>query len=90
MKRINANGYERISKAAAFKLFCAGEALRVAPCKYRPDNQCILSDLTKDGMRSLGYDITSDDVLFDRFVNDYTYYNCNYEVGYYLAFYIKR
>ena len=75
----------RITKKEARKLFSGGVKFIIVPCKCRPYNY--------NG--SLGYTACIVDPLempdkykcFDTFVNEFEYYNCNPELGYYAAFY---
>lgn len=74
----NNNNYkcwERISKKQARNLYNKGVSLVVAPCRVHPFG--IMGRL--EVKNSLGYD-------FDKWVNEFEYYNCNYECGYYAAF----
>ena len=34
--------------------------------------------------------ITENDYTFDKYINAYEYYNCDYERGYYATFYIQK
>lgn len=92
MNAIETNGYKRISKHEAIKHFTNDETIRIVPCKYRPDNQWITFDFNRkqweaqnmeSGQRVLA------DWCFNNFCVRWTYYNGNYEMGYYPAFYIK-
>ena len=75
----------RITKKEARKLFRGGVKFIIVPCKCRPYNY--------NG--SLGDTAGIVDPLkmpdkykcFDTFVNEFEYYNCNSELGYYAAFY---
>lgn len=92
MNAINMNGYTRISKAAAIKAFTNDITIRIVPCKLRPDNEWNALDFNRieyekenlpDGVRVLA------DWCFNNYCTRWTYYNGNYETGYYPAFYIK-
>ena len=92
MNKIEINGYRRISKRAAAKAFANDITVRVVPCKYRPDNAWITCDLNRleweranmpPGKRVLA------DWCFNNFCIRWSYYNGNYETGYYPAFYIR-
>lgn len=76
--------YKRITKKEARKLFDSGNALVVIPCKLAPFTpwhmECIIDGFNKE----------SEDRTFDRIINAFIFYNCNYETGYYPAFYIPE
>lgn len=75
--------YKRISKKAARRLFDEGVEIRIAPCKVNIDYD----------RYGFSFDISKElnaDYDFNTLVNMCTYYNCNYELGYYLAYYIKK
>ena len=77
MKEININGYKRITKRAAIKLYEMGEPVLFCPVKLIPGgawgNGCII---TKEEGRT-----------FEQVLNAFEYYNCNNETGNYTAFY---
>ena len=74
--------YKRISKKEAKKRFMAGSVMIIAPCN--------LQLFTNWGGWALldGGCGTNDGKEFDATVNLFTYYNCNYELGYYPSFYV--
>ena len=81
MKQISINGYKRITKRAAERLYEMGEPVLFCPVKLIPGgvwrNGCLV---TKEGGRT-----------FDQALNTFEYYNCNNnETGNYTAFYIKE
>lgn len=81
MTKYNFKEYKRISKVKARKLFASGEEIRIAPCKVNIDNEYY----------HFYFDINNkSEGSFDTLVNMCTCYNCNYELGYYLAYYIKK
>lgn len=92
MKQITMQGYERVTKTKARKLFADDITIRIVPCKYRPDNQWITFDFNRKQWEAENME-TGERVLpnwcFDNFCTRWTYYNGNYELGYYPAFYIK-
>ena len=80
MKHYVINGYKRVSKSEARKLYDDGKTICVVPCYIRPKNQ--------QGMYAMinKYD---EDTNFDDIINAYEIYNCiNKAVGTYAAFYI--
>lgn len=84
MNNITANGYKRISKAAAEKAYNNGLTVRIVPCKIAPVNAW-----------DIGFDVckANGDAeyawRFDALINAITFYNCNNCTGKYLAYYIK-
>ena len=70
--------YIRINKSAARKLYNAGKEFLIIPCKCRPG-----------GAWLTGFTVNSNNsaVSFDSYINEFTYYNCNNELGKYPAFY---
>lgn len=76
--------YKRISKATAKKLFNSGNCIVVAPCKLRPFGpwhpECIIDGFMED----------DPDRTFDKIINAFIWYNCNYETGYYPSFYVLK
>lgn len=68
--------YEKITKTQARKMHAEGGKVFCLPCNVRPGNMWIgMAEILSD------YD-------FDKFINDYTFYNCgtNY-LGKRIAFY---
>lgn len=80
MNAVTMVGFKRINKAQARKLYLAGEFMWITPCKLRPDNYWCW-------MQIMGYYRTPES--WERFISDFTMYNCNHEWGYYPAFYIR-
>ena len=80
MNAISMGGYTRISKQAARKRYNASKPIYICSCKYRPNN-----------MWQPAIEIAKlhDGDTFDSYVNRYEFYNCDYERGYYAAFYTK-
>ena len=82
----NFKNYKRISKVAARKLFADGKEIRIAPCKVNIE---ILEKLNNPF--NFYFDISNkNEGTFDTLVNMCTAYNCNFQLGYYLAYYIKK
>ena len=70
---------KKINKSQARKLFNQGVAIQMIPKKCNPDSAWFEN----------AYIFTShDEENFDTLVNQIERYNCNYELGYYLAYYI--
>ena len=79
MNEYRGKRFERISKATARKMFDRGENVYSLPCKLNPESTWNIPDLMT-GAKKNGY-------TFDRYYNEAAYYSCDYERGYYLAFY---
>jgi hypothetical protein len=78
------NGYTRIIKKQARNTYNNGQHVALVACKIAPDdNGTWIQPIDIDNDRLDGYD-------FDDFVNNFEYYNCMYETGYYAAYYIKE
>lgn len=81
MKQININGYKRITKRTAERLYEMGEPVLFCPVKLIPG-----------GVWGNGYIVTKEEEgrTFEQVLNAFEYYNCNNETGNYTAFYIKE
>lgn len=67
--------YEKITKTTARKMYTGGKQIYVLPCNMRTDS-----------MWMLPMEIPTDRD-FDKFCNEYQYYNCNSETGKRITFY---
>ena len=80
MKQISVNGYKRITKRTAERLYNAGQPVLFCPVNLIPGGPwgigCIVTK--KEGR------------TFAQEVNAFEYYNCNNEAGSYTAFYIQE
>lgn len=77
--------YVRISKRKARNLFYKGQTIWLLPCKCRVGDVWIrMYEINLNSLKSADFND------FDSFINNYIYYNCNYELGYYPAYYIKE
>lgn len=85
MKWVNINGYQRISKSIARKRYNDGEVIYLCPCNLCPggpwSSEVAVCLTDGDGATSAPSD-------FDTVVNRFAFYNCNFESGYYPAYYI--
>ena len=78
MNNIIIGNYERISKSQARKLFDNGETIGLIACKmnvlspYQPPLIVNSKEL---------------ETTFEKLVNTFTYYNCSYEMGYYIHYF---
>lgn len=81
MRNITINGYKRITKWTAKKLYEMGKPILLCPVNLRPG-----------GMWGIGCTISKEEGrTFEEILNEFEFYNCsNSETGYYTAFYIKE
>jgi len=75
--------FTRISKRAARKLFSEGKPLYVIAHKMRPGMPFQM------GMTIFSEKYLEENKDFDSMVNNFAFYNCSYETGYYPAFYLE-
>lgn len=92
MNKVNISGFTRISKAAARKLYNAGETVRICAVKMLPVNiwgaytDASSADFTI--VSSDGFNTTvARNKDFETVVNAFQAYNCNAKTGKYAAFY---
>ena len=86
MLNVEMNGYKRIRKNEARRLYDDGATIYLLPCKVYPDDDhpwIKPNELKKRDEYTIGN-------LFDKHIDAFEYYNCNAELGYYTAFYIKE
>ncbi len=81
MNKYNCGGLIRITKKTACKLYNSGVDVIILPHKANP---------FYSGFYPSYFNINSTSKPFDNFINEFTYYNCCNELGYYPAFYIKE
>lgn len=80
MLKIETKNFRRISKQAAKKRYYMNQPVIMVPCKVNPENDYI-------GSRPLTLESCSG-ATFERVLNEFTFYNCNYsELGKYAAYY---
>lgn len=95
MNKININGYNRITKAAARRAYNAGETVRICPVNISPVNMYGLyadcSNAKHTTVAGDGFNTTiARNKEFETIVNAFIYYNCNHETGYYPAYYVRE
>lgn len=84
----------RITKAEARKRWDENKDFIIVPCQCRAYDRTIFIDTrTKMNVAQFAQyvcpeDLKAYDTEFDAFVNQFEYYNCNVETGYYAAFYV--
>lgn len=70
---------ERVSKRTARRHYNNGESIIILPVKCYTE---LFALETKENYNKIR--------KFDNLVNEFEYYNCNYECGYYAAFYVAK
>lgn len=80
MNHIEDTNFRRVQKRTAKRLFNNGFTLIVVACKVSPNNENFAFELSKNDYNT----------NFETSINNFTYYNCSYETGYYPAFYLKE
>lgn len=91
MNQIVIEGWIRISKQKARKLYDEGQTVKLCPVKAHPCNEYY--PLSLDINKGDKFEIEPFDweLKFDTRVNRFEYYNCQYaELGKYSAFYVRR
>ena len=86
MKWYRVDGYARVQKRIAEKLYNQGGIIYLCPCNLRPGrpwNPEIAVCLTD------GDGVTSAPIQFDDMVDRYAAYNCNREDGLYPLYFVK-
>lgn len=90
MNRVNTNGYLRVSKGRAKRIYSDGGVVYLCACKLRPGGpwgpEVAISKADGD-FESARF--VADDEEFERVINAFTYYNCRESTGRYPAYYIK-
>jgi len=81
------DGYTRISKQAARKLFDADKPFYIQSVNMRPCNMWQSAMLVN---KSNWLDYDKEHRTFDMHVNEFEFFNCDNERGRYAAFYIKE
>lgn len=82
---LNNKNYKRVNKTTARKLFNEGHTIGFIPCNANPH-----SAWTPVVFRDKHDPDCGNDLNFDKFVNSFEYYNCQYnELGKYTNFYVE-
>ena len=82
--------YKRVNKAIARKLYNYGCDILLLPCKV---NDSLVYDYPNQWIKPITLNINTcncDANKFDRSVNEYEYYNCNAELGYYSHYFVNE
>ena len=82
--------YKKVTKPTARKLFNSGTPVYLLPSKV---NAFMVFDNNYKGFIQpvvISYKEDRGENQFDRTVNEFEYYNCNSEMGYYAHYFIKE
>lgn len=82
--------YKRINKPIARKMYNHGCHILLLPCKV---NDSLVYDYPNQWIRPTVINIskcTECSNKFDRTINEYEYYNCNAELGYYAHYFVSE
>lgn len=77
--------YERISKFKAMSLWKKDIPVYIDSCNMRPFNEWGTTFLIP--CQEI---LTNIDMTFNTYVRNFEWYNCDYERGYYAAFYVQQ
>lgn len=80
--------YKRLLKKKFVKLAIARKikSFTVCPNKVAPQSTMFAAHVEVNRITGSDGNITKEAI--ERFLNEFSYYNCNYELGYYISFYI--
>ena len=84
--------YKRINKPTARRMFNKGYSVQLLPCKvsenvFKVSKEYYIGVLPTEISLSTS---SQEANHFDRTVNEYEYYNCNAELGYYAHYYVSE
>ena len=88
------NGFTRVNKTKAKKLYNEGKKIYIIPCKVYPDFNGMwikpfeLQYTEEMKQKDAEYPDLAFQNTFDSRVNSFEFYNCNSELGNYTAFYV--
>lgn len=91
MEGIRVNGFRRVSKPQAKKLYNDGRVVYLCPCYLRPGGMwkpevAVAKERVDE---SVSYFVSNTNE-FDKLVDEFMYYNCRGGSGKYPAYYIKE
>lgn len=93
MRFYKADGFVRIAKRNAEHRYNNGEVIYLCPFKLRPGEPYhpeIAITKTDFSEKCWSEHVVPNTRDFEKVVDDFTFYNCNYSVGHYPAYYIKE
>lgn len=73
--------FNRISKSIARKRYNEKKPFWIVPINLHPSNALLIGSYNYGELEATS---------FDKMINNFTYYNCNSECGYYPAFYLTE
>ena len=81
----------KVNKTVARKLFNQGKTISLYPCKANIHSKWIEPfTIQKDAIANTMPNQSDKTIDFDKIVNNFEAYNCNYELGMYAAYYVHR
>lgn len=91
MNQIVIDGWKRVSKTTARKLYDEGKTIRLCPVKCHPCNEYYPMSFDMSINDTWAVEPLEWEKTFDARTNQFEYYNCQYnELGKYAAFYVKE
>ena len=82
MRNLDIGKYTRVRKDVARRLYGEGQTIYLTPSNVAASDS---------NLWVKPYPIQSkDETNFDNIINEFEYYNCNYELGYYTNFWINE
>lgn len=81
--------YRKVTKPQAKKMFYQGVELYLLPCKV---NEIALLSNSEYWVKPCVIQLKEDEEKeeqFEKWVNEFEYYNCNSQLGYYAHYYVK-
>lgn len=91
MNGLKINGYRRLSKTHARKLYEGGGTVYLVPCYMRPGGMWRPEVAISKGDRSEdAYYFAASECDFDRVVDEFMYYACKSGSGRYPAYYVRE
>jgi len=94
MRNIVTSKFKQVNKTTALKLLEQGGDIYMLQSNMRPDNMwqspCPIRYM--DVVASYEYEYQKKTIkeIFETYIRDFEYYNCNSEQGYYVVFYISN
>ena len=91
MNQITIEGWIRVSKKTARRLYDEGKTIRLCPVKTHPCNKYHPISLDINKGDKFDVEPLEWELKFDARVNRFEFYNCQYnELGKYSAFYVRE
>lgn len=79
--------YIKVNKTKARNLFNQGKTIYIVPCKVRFDFNNVW--IKPFAINNKNYEEYTYKDTFDKIINSFECYNCNYELGYYCSYYVQ-